>query len=64
MTVFKDSTALEEALKRCEMEPIHTPGLIQPCGALLVIDGASQLVVQVSENLAEFLGLTPGSAPR
>ena len=62
MTVFKDSTALEEALKRCEMEPIHTPGLIQPCGALLVIDGASQLVVQVSENLAEFLGLTPGSA--
>ena len=51
-----------EALNRCAQEPIHTPGAIQPSGALLVIDGESLLAVQCSENLVDFLGLTPDEA--
>ncbi|PKO88781.1 MAG: hypothetical protein CVU16_13215 [Betaproteobacteria bacterium HGW-Betaproteobacteria-10] len=54
--------AFLSALDRCAMEAIHTPGAIQPSGALLVIDGATLLAVQASENLADYLGLTPAAA--
>lgn len=57
-----DRKAFLTALKRCELEPIHTPSSIQPSGALLVIDGTSLLAVQASANLADYLGLTPESA--
>ncbi len=50
------------ALNRCSMEPIHTPGAIQPCGALLVIDATTLLAVQCSENLFDYLGLAPAEA--
>ena len=53
---------LQAALKRCEMEAIHTPGVIQPNGALLVVDPANQTVLQASANLQEFLGVPPEAA--
>jgi diguanylate cyclase (GGDEF)-like protein/PAS domain S-box-containing protein len=51
-----------DALNHCAQEPIHTPGAIQPCGALLVIDGDSLLAVQCSANLVDYLGLPPAEA--
>ncbi|MFC3860127.1 ATP-binding protein [Deinococcus antarcticus] len=42
----------------CEREPIHIPGSVQPHGALLVVDGGSDLILQASDNIREFLGLS------
>jgi diguanylate cyclase (GGDEF)-like protein/PAS domain S-box-containing protein len=55
---------LEQALIRCEAEPIHQIGQIQPHGALLVLSADSQrLVLQASNNLAEFIDLPEGELP-
>lgn len=50
-------------LARCEDEPIHQPGSIQPHGALLALD-ARGVVLSRSENFAAFVGLDlpPGVA--
>lgn len=46
---------LEEALQKCESEPIHQIGQIQPHGALLVVGLDSEMqIVQVSANLDRF----------
>jgi light-regulated signal transduction histidine kinase (bacteriophytochrome) len=42
--------------RTCEREPIHTPGAIQPHGALLVARADSLLVSHTSANLAAILG--------
>lgn len=42
----------------CEREPIHIPGSVQPHGALLVVDAGSDLILQASDNIREFLGLS------
>ena len=48
----------ELALQKCEWEPIHQIGQIQPHGCLLVLSSDSQrLVLQVSDNLAAFIDL-------
>src|SRR4051794_14841475 len=39
-------------LTNCDREPIHTPGAIQPHGAMLVIREADQQIVQASANAA------------
>ena len=44
-------------LTSCEREPIHLPGAIQPHGALLALHDPSLAVAQVSENIADILGL-------
>ncbi len=50
---------LEQALQKCESEPIHQIGQIQPHGVLLVVDSASALqIVQVSVNLDRFFDLS------
>ncbi|HEY0793092.1 MAG TPA: response regulator [Chthoniobacterales bacterium] len=49
-------------LSACEHEPITIPGSIQPHGALLVLRGAGLVVVQVSANVAHFLGVAPDMA--
>ncbi len=46
----------EADLTNCDREPIHTPGSIQPHGALLVYDPAKQVVTHASANAAEILG--------
>lgn len=52
-------------LDNCAREPIHTPGSIQPHGALLAFDRLGRLV-SMSANANEMLGLalTLGRAPR
>ncbi|WP_233554795.1 ATP-binding protein [Deinococcus cavernae] len=40
----------------CEREPIHIPGSVQPHGALLVVDARSGLILQVSDNVHDYLG--------
>ncbi|MGY1688644.1 SpoIIE family protein phosphatase [Geodermatophilus sp. SYSU D01105] len=44
-------------LTNCEREPIHVPGSIQPRGVLLTVDEPDLVVVQVSENLGDLVGL-------
>jgi light-regulated signal transduction histidine kinase (bacteriophytochrome)/CheY-like chemotaxis protein len=45
----------------CDAEPIHTPGTIQPHGALLLVDpGREWTVVASSRNLADTLEASPG----
>ena len=43
-------------LTACDREPIHIPGSIQPHGVLLVVDAATQRVLQASENASDLLG--------
>jgi light-regulated signal transduction histidine kinase (bacteriophytochrome) len=45
-------------LTNCDREPIHIPGLVQPYGFLLCLDPTSKLIVQASENVDVFTGLS------
>ena len=45
------------AIAKCCQEPVHTPGAIQPFGALVVADLALESITHVSANLAQMLGL-------
>ncbi len=47
----------EKALENCASEPIHLIGSIQPHGALLVLNNHYE-VIQTSENIADFLGIS------
>ena len=49
---------LADQLTNCDLEPIHTPGAIQPHGALLVLREPDLKVQQVSANSQEMLGLS------
>ena len=49
-------------LGNCEREPIHVPGSIQPRGVLLAVSEPDLVVQQVSENLADLVGVAPGDA--
>ncbi|WWC66984.1 uncharacterized protein I206_100891 [Kwoniella pini CBS 10737] len=53
----------EGKLRRCEDEPITTPGAVQGFGVLLVLEedyeSGALAVRQVSENATELLGLSP-----
>ncbi len=44
-------------LSNCELEQIHTPASIQPHGALLVLRASDHTIIQVSENVADFLAI-------
>ena len=41
-------------LEECEREPIHTPGSIQPYGLLLVVDQATDRILQAAGDAAQF----------
>ncbi|MBP6766634.1 MAG: GAF domain-containing protein [Reyranella sp.] len=47
----------EADLSNCEREQIQFAASIQPHGALLVVSEPERIIVQASENAAEFLGL-------
>ncbi len=48
-----------EAIETCHADPIHLIGTVQPTGWLLGVDGASPMTItHVSENIAEFTGLS------
>lgn len=51
-------TQLKITLDNCDKEPIHTPGAIQPHGALLAFDFDGQLLY-FSANAGEVLGKLP-----
>ncbi|CAG7920650.1 unnamed protein product [Penicillium olsonii] len=54
----------KKTLKRCEDEPIRTPGAIQGYGVLIALreESPNQLVVRaVSENTEKIMGLSPQS---
>jgi two-component system, chemotaxis family, sensor kinase Cph1 len=56
-------TALSETdLESCAREPIHSPGSIQPHGALIVFSPSDMKVIQASQNAADLLGapIQPG----
>ncbi|MBT9373289.1 ATP-binding protein [Rhizobium sp. CSW-27] len=55
-------TETDPDLEACAREPIRVPGAIQPHGALFVLAGEPLSVVQVSDNLGDFLGgdVVPG----
>ncbi|WP_428541850.1 GAF domain-containing protein [Rhodopila sp.] len=44
-------------LLNCEREQIHLAGSVQPHGALLLIRETDNVIIQVSDNAAAFLGL-------
>ena len=46
-------------LTNCDREQIHTPGSIQPHGALLVMTDPGLTIVHVSENSEAYLGRRP-----
>jgi two-component system, chemotaxis family, sensor kinase Cph1 len=50
-------------LTTCDREPIHTPGAIQPFGALLVLDAQAKLVRR-SANAQALLGALPALGER
>jgi len=47
--------AADVDLANCEREPIRIPGSIQPHGVLLVLDPASHVVLQASDNASRLL---------
>ena len=50
-----DEQSVERALKHCETEPVHIPGVIQPHGALIAVDQSLQRIQFTSENALEYL---------
>ena len=47
------------SLTTCESEPVQAPGCIQAHGAMLVLRLGDLVILQASENSAEFFGETP-----
>lgn len=45
------------SLTTCESEPVQTPGCIQAHGVLMAVRMADMVILQISENAAEFLGV-------
>lgn len=56
MQNYKD---LKVDLSNCDREPIHIIGRIQPHGFLIILDQNSLQVEQVSNNLGDFLEISP-----
>jgi chemotaxis family two-component system sensor kinase Cph1 len=46
-----------ERLEACSLEPIRTPGSVQPHGALLTVDPTGSEILQASTSCAEVLGV-------
>lgn len=49
---------LADAIAQCGDEPIHIPGSIQPHGFLLALSEPELAIVQASENVEQWLGVT------
>lgn len=50
---------LATAAQLCASEPIRIPGSIQPQGFVLVIEPVNHVVIQVSDNVSDWLGVAP-----
>ena len=51
--------AVDIDLTNCDREPIHIPTAIQPHGVLIALDMDNHRIVQVSQNIEEYLGQPP-----
>lgn len=54
-----ETTSLSDDLAACDCEPIHTPGSIQPHGALVVARIEDQRILNASANSAAFIEQEP-----
>jgi two-component system, chemotaxis family, sensor kinase Cph1 len=45
-------------LTNCDREPIHTPGTVQPHGALLALDPTTERILAASANAPAFTGIS------
>lgn len=52
-----EPAAAPMTMDECAREPIHIPGSIQPHGVLLVVDAATQAILQASANAGALFGL-------
>lgn len=59
MSVSNQTRNHENDLDTCDLEPIHTPGTIQPFGALLAGPADLSEVTYCSVNAPEFFGSSP-----
>lgn len=59
MEDFPEQTELDYDLNTCDLEPIHTPGRIQPFGVLLAGPADLSTISYCSENTAEYLNTEP-----
>ncbi|MFD2515581.1 ATP-binding protein [Pontibacter locisalis] len=50
-------------LSNCDNEPIHIIGRIQPHGFMIILDRLTSEVIQVSENIGNFLKINPSDLP-
>ena len=58
-TELPSLTALElTALEDCSEESVYAPGHIQPHGIVLMLQGADLKILQVSENVEQFFGIS------
>jgi hypothetical protein len=55
---FEHPQPLDQAIERCAEEPIQVPGSIQPQGFLLVLDEHDLRILQASENVEQWLGVS------
>jgi two-component system, chemotaxis family, sensor kinase Cph1 len=46
-------------LAACEREPIHSPGAVEPNGAMLVLGEDALTILQASSNISRFLNVAP-----
>ena len=53
------STDIARLIQGCESEQLHLSGAIQPFGAMLCIDTATERITHASANLKAFLGVEP-----
>ncbi len=54
-TAAPGATALRATLENCDREPIHIPGAIQACGALLAFEPGTGTILHASTNLRAWL---------
>lgn len=60
MDDFHKQTSELFTLDTCDLEPIHTPGRIQPFGAMLAGPGDLSKIEYCSANVPEYFGIEPG----
>ncbi|RZA09555.1 MAG: GAF domain-containing protein [Proteobacteria bacterium] len=59
---MQKQTVAPELLRSCDSEPVQFIGMLQPTGALVIANGENGQILQVSNNLQDFLGDAGASA--
>ncbi|GFE65193.1 HWE histidine kinase domain-containing protein [Litoreibacter roseus] len=59
MDDYRDQSGIQLDLNTCDLEPIHTPGRIQPFGVLLAGPSDFSKIDYCSANVVEYFDVTP-----